>query len=88
MITVEKSVLSERSNSPLVRNPLLSLNAAKQLQGLPPDARQALAAMLRDMRDDARRRAQECWRKHKAPMAVYWKCVGVYCNHLYRVVRP
>jgi hypothetical protein len=49
--------------------------AAKQLQELPIGARQALAAMLLDMRDDARTRAQESWRKHKEPMALYWKCV-------------
>lgn len=80
--------MAERSSSAQVRNPLLALNGAQRLQGLPTPARQALAIMLLEMRDDARVRAQESWRKHKAPMAVYWKAVSVYCNHLYRVVRP
>lgn len=77
-----------RSNSLIVRNPLLSLEAAKQLQDLPTESRQALANMLREMRDDARSRAQKSWKQNKGPMAAYWKATGAYCNHLYRVVRP
>jgi len=66
---------------------LLGLSAAKRLKALSPEARSALAAMLKELRDDARNRAQVSWRKNKGPMAVYWKAVGAYCNHLYRVVR-
>lgn len=80
--------MNARSSLPIVRNPLLSLDAAKQLQELPIESRQALAAMLRDMRDDARARAQKSWKQNKGPMAAYWKATGAYCNHLYRVVRP
>lgn len=32
--------------------------------------------------------ARECWRKHKAPMAAYWKAVAVYANHASRLFRP
>ncbi|WP_406871586.1 hypothetical protein WHT83_14800 [Aminobacter sp. P9b] len=78
----------DRSTSAEVRNPILALAAAKQLKSLSPEARSALASILRDLRDDARSRAQMSWRKNKGPMAVYWKAVGAYCNHLYRVVRP
>lgn len=78
----------ERSSTQEVRNPLLALPAAKHLKALSPEARGALADILKELRDDARSRAQVSWRKNKGPMAVYWKAVGAYCNHLYRVVRP
>lgn len=70
-----------RSNRKEVRNPLLTLPAAEQMRALPPMARKALEALLRDMGRDARTRAHECWRKNKAPMAAYWKAVAVYCRH-------
>jgi hypothetical protein len=69
-----------------VRNPVLALPAAQQLQALDPSVRLQLRRLFLDLRDDARIRAAECWRKHKAPMAVYWKCVGVYTNHVARVL--
>jgi hypothetical protein len=65
---------------------LLSLPAVRALQELPCDVREALALALRAVQADARSRADQCWRKHKAPMAVYWKAVGVYCGHLARVI--
>lgn len=51
---------------------------------LPPEARSALRAALLDLRADALERAQLQWRRHKAPMALYWKVVGVYAGHLAR----
>jgi uncharacterized membrane protein len=71
-----------------VRNPVLSLPAAKQIESLPAEAREALAEILKDMNRDARERAQKSWRQNKGPMAVYWKAVGAYAGHLYRAVRP
>ncbi len=70
-----------------VRNPLLALTAARALCALPEDQRLAVAAMLQDLADDAGRRAQESWRRHKAPMAVYWKACAVYARHLARALR-
>lgn len=57
---------------------------------LPPDAREALREALTDLRREALRNAEYCWRRHKAPMALYWKVVGVYAGHLARAipVRP
>ena len=78
----------DRSNRPDVRNPVLGLPAARRLLNLPPETRAAVADVLRDLSADARSRAQESWRKNKGPMAVYWKAVGAYATHLYRVVRP
>ena len=76
-----------RSARPNVRNPLLSLPAAKAMAELPPEAKAALKALLIDVRNDCRIRAEECWRKHKAPMAAYWKAQGVYANHAQRLLR-
>ena len=53
---------------------------------LPPPARRALKAALMDLRADALRRAELQWRRHKAPMALYWKVVGVYAGHLARSI--
>ena len=70
-----------------VRNPVLALPAASSLRELSPDTRAALGAILLDLADDARHRAEESWRRHKAPMAAYWKAVAVYAGHLARVLR-
>ena len=58
-----------------------------RFQALPPAARHALRAALLDLREDALHRAQLQWRRHKAPMACYWKVVGVYAGHLARALR-
>jgi hypothetical protein len=78
----------ERSSRADVRNPVLSLPSAERLLALSPEARKAVAECLRDLAKDARERAQRSWRQNKGPMAVYWKAVGAYATHLYRVVRP
>ena len=54
---------------------------------LPPSARQALRAALLDLRRDAQQRAELQWRRHKAPMACYWRAVGVYAGHIARALR-
>lgn len=72
----------QRSNRPDVRNPLLQLPAAAQIRALPLEARQALEQLLREISADSRERATECWRKHKAPMAAYWKANAVYARHM------
>jgi hypothetical protein len=71
-----------RSNKPEVRNPVLKLPAIAQFKALPPEARAALIAMLRDLSTDARGKAEKSWRTNKAPMAAYWKAVAVYARHL------
>ena len=53
---------------------------------LPESARIALKAALMDLREDALTRAQVQWKRHKAPMALYWKVVGVYSGHLARAI--
>lgn len=77
-----------RSARPEVRNPLVALPAAQRIEALPEESRAALRALLLDLRNDARARAQKCWRTHKAPLALYWKVVSVYCSHLARLLAP
>lgn len=49
---------------------------AHRFAGLSPAARATLV------------RAQHARARHKAPMALYWKVVGVYAGHLARAVEP
>ena len=79
--------VTPRSIRAVVRNPLLALAGAQRVASLPPEARAALRALLLDIRADAQVRAAECWRKHKAPMACYWKAVAVYAGHAARITR-
>lgn len=79
--------MNARSSLAAVRNPLLALPAARAVQDLPPAARDALRGLLLAVRVDAQARAAECWRRHKAPMACYWKAVSVYAGHAARLCR-
>jgi hypothetical protein len=76
-----------RSTRADVRNPVLALPAARQLMALPLASRIVLASVLHDIAADARDRANTCWIRHKAPMAVYWKAVAVYARHIERAMR-
>lgn len=78
---------SLRSIRAEVRNPVLSLPAARRLHMAPASSRALLAELLDDLATDARQRAEQCWRKHKAPMAAYWKAVAVYAKHIARSLR-
>ena len=54
---------------------------------LPKDSRSALREALIALRIDALARAQLQWQRHKAPMAFYWKVVGVYAGHIARCLK-
>ncbi len=70
-------------------NPLLQLAAVEQLQALPMSQRAPLAALLRELRADADARAEVAWRRHKGPMAAYWRAVATYARHTAHVIsRP
>lgn len=77
----------DRSSRAEVRNPVLDLPATQRLIALPAPIRAHLREVLLDMHRDAADRAQTCWRKHKAPMALYWKAVSVYAGHFARTLR-
>jgi hypothetical protein len=70
-----------------VRNPIIGLPAFAKLDALPPEAKEALRAILGDIALDARGRADKCWRTHKAPMAAYWKACSVYAGHIRRAIK-
>ena len=79
--------MRERTSSIHSADRLLRQLWADRFAELPPEARQALAGALADLRRDARRRAELQWRRNKAPMAFYWRVVAVYAGHLARAVR-
>lgn len=71
-----------------VRNPVLALPSAKKILNLPPEVRQPLGTLLRELADDAAGQAQRSWKSNKGIMAAYWKAVSVYAKHLARVIDP
>ena len=71
-----------------VRNPILSLPAARDILALPVDSRRPLGILLRQLADQANDQAQSSWRSNKGIMAAYWKAVSVYAKHLARVIDP
>lgn len=75
-----------RSSRATVRNPVLSLPAARKAAALEPAAKATLRDLLLEISDDACQRAQKCWRSHKAPMAVYWKVISIYTRHIARAL--
>ncbi len=81
------STNTNRSLDPTVRNPLLALASVRDLQKLPAESRAALRALLKDLRIDAKAKAERSWRSSKAPQACYWKAVSVYAGHTARLLR-
>ena len=79
--------MTSRSNKAEVRNPVLSLPSSTRFAQLDNETRATLEVLLRDLSSDARKRADTCWRKHKGPMAVYWKAVAVYSRHIAQAVK-
>lgn len=69
------------------RNPVLGLKAIARLNELPSPVRAHLATLLLELRDEARAKAEASWKRHKGPMAVYWRAVGVYAGHIARALR-
>lgn len=77
----------KRSSRPEVRNPLLGLPAAQRAQEMPPEAREWLIAFLGEIRTASQLKAAHAWRKHKPPLAVYWKVVATMVGHIAKVLR-
>ncbi len=74
-----------RSSQPEVRNPVLALPEAQELARLlaqNPEIQLAATRLLRALSDQCRVTAENSWRRHKAPMAVYWKRNAVWFRHL------
>ncbi|MGO4608387.1 hypothetical protein AB4142_18820 [Variovorax sp. 2RAF20] len=81
-MTVEKP----RSSLATVRNPMLSVPEVQDFAGLPPEALKALHRALLGISDACRKKGNEAWRKHKPPMAAYWKGNAVHARHLARAI--
>lgn len=81
-------MIDARGNRPDVRNPILKLPVASRFLGLPLEARIAFRDFLSELAALCRVNAEHCWRKHKAPMALYWRVVGVWARHLSKLLRP
>ena len=69
------------------RNPVLELPAAARLRSLPAASRAELRAVLKDLARESRVKAETSWRRHKGPMAAYWRAVSTYAGHLARALR-
>lgn len=63
-------------------NPLLKLPAAQRLMQLPAEQRAGLELLMRELRADADRLAEQSWKKRKGPMAAYWRAVATYARHV------
>lgn len=63
-------------------NPLFRLPAARKLMELPAEQRRLLEGLLRDLRSEADREAENAWRRRKGPMAAYWRAVSTYARHI------
>lgn len=80
--------MTDRSMLAEVRNPVLGLPGIAALQRMPDTTRAAIAKVFTAIAKDARERANKAWASHKAPMACYWKAVGVYAGHFARAIKP
>lgn len=70
-----------------IHNPCLRLPSAQRIQNLPPEARDALRAILIDLRNESAAKAQVEWKRNKGMTAAYWKAVSIYALHLTRLCR-
>lgn len=66
---------------------MLAIPEVQAFAGLPPEAQEALRSALLAVSKSCRARANECWRRHKAPMAAYWKANAVNARHLATAIR-
>lgn len=71
-----------------VRNPVLTLPAARKVMDLPAPQRRLIGSILRDLSTQARGKAVEAWDGRKGIMAAYWQGVAVYAKHIARVIDP
>lgn len=63
-------------------NPLMKLPAAQKILALPAEQRAPLEELMRELRADADKLAEQSWKKRKGPMAAYWRAVSTYARHV------
>ncbi len=77
-----------RSNRADVRNPIAAdPEVAAIIAKASPEARQVLRDALGALSKSWRGKAEQSWRKHKPPMAAYWKQNAVNARHLALALR-
>lgn len=77
-----------RSSQPEVRNPLLALPAAQQLQDMMatnPALKSTWKQLCRELKAQAKGQETRCYRQRKGPLTAYWMAVGTYAGHLANV---
>jgi hypothetical protein len=80
--------MTARSSRREVRNPILSLPVVVEaLAEMTPEEATRWRRILLAIQADAREKAELNWRRHKGPVAYYWKATGVVCGHLAKVIR-
>ena len=62
-------------------NPRLNLPSGKALLALPEEDKKRIAAVFRDLRNEANEEAEKAWKRRKGPMAAYWRAVSTYARH-------
>lgn len=62
-------------------NPLLELQAGKELLTLPQADRRRISKVMRALRQQANTEAEKSWASRKGPMAAYWRAVSTYARH-------
>ena len=62
-------------------NPLLNLPSGKALLALPEEDKKRIAAVFRDLRNEANEEAEKAWKRRKGPMAAFWRAVSTYARH-------
>ena len=85
--SLTSAAMTPRANRAEVRNPVLTLPCAQRVNEMPPESRAWLMAFLQDLRKEARRRAAESLKRHKAPLYLYWTVCAVWSGHLAKVLR-
>lgn len=75
-----------RSMLPEVRNPMLAIPEVQAIAALPEESCAALRDALLAISYSCRAKGNEAWRKHKPPMAAYWKANAVNARHLARAI--
>jgi hypothetical protein len=78
--------MADRSAAAEVRNPLLGLPAVASIRALPLECRAPLAELLRQVAEEADRKAEAAWAKRKGPMAAYWRATCTYAKHTARAI--
>lgn len=86
--TPPPGAVRHRRDQDLARNPVLALPSLKGFFDLPIESRELLEALLRALAHDAAAKAEQSWRRRKAPMAAYWHAIAVYARHIARAINP